>query len=157
MAADTWGLSWGGTTGRWLATWASSFVPPPPAEEGLKPAGRKTRRRYLVKIDDQTFDVASPQHAQALLDRAREVARAYADELAAKLVSRETIRKGSKPVALPTPKISSPDPELKQVISVARKAINQIYRESALDAELALLLARRLADEDEEEALLLLM
>jgi hypothetical protein len=156
VAADTWGLSWGGTTGSWLTSWASTFVPPtPPETPDVTPAGRKTRR-YFIEIDGQTFEVRDAQHAQALLDRAREMALAHAQELAAKAV--QTSRKmGKKPVALPTPVIRSPDPELAPVIRRARKAINEVYRGAAIDAELALLLARSLADEDEEEALLLLM
>jgi hypothetical protein len=153
VAADTWGTSWGGTGGSWLASWASTFVPVTPIETGPTPAGRK---RYFVEIDDQTFEVRDAQHAIALLERAREVAARHAQELAAKAV--QTTRKvGKKPIPLPTPRIASPNPELRQAVQRARKAINQVYRETALDAELALLLARRLADEDEEEALLLLM
>jgi hypothetical protein len=91
-----------------------------------------------------------------LLDRAREVARAHAQELAADAVQSST-KTGRKPLALPTPKIASPNPELKPIIQNARKAINAVYREASIDTELALLMARRLADEDEEEALLLLM
>ena len=64
---------------------------------------------------------------------------------------------GKKPIALPTPRIASPDPELKEIVQQARKAINEVYRSAAIDTELAALLARRLAEEDEEEALLLLI
>jgi hypothetical protein len=156
VAADTWGLSWGGTTGSWLASWASTFVPPTPEEPTVTPAGRKKKRRYVVEIDGQQFEVESPSHAVSLLDRAREVARSHAEELAAKAVS--TSRKvGRKPVPIPSPRISSPDPELREIVREARKAINAVYKTAALDTELALLMARRLAEEDEEEALLLLM
>jgi hypothetical protein len=160
MAADTWGLSWGGTTGSWLASWASTFVPPtPPDEPAVTPAGRKTRkRRFYVEIDDQQFEVTDANHARALFDRVREVAKSHAEQLASEMVSRETNHKvGKKPIALPTPRIASPDPELRQVVQEARVAINELYRSTSLDTELALLLARRLADEDEEEAILLLM
>lgn len=156
MAADSWGLSWKGTTGVWLSSWASTFVPPPPAVEGMKPAGRSKRRHYFVEIDGQGFEVRDVQHAQALLDRAREMATRHAQELAAAVVQ-PARKQGRKPVALPTPKIDSPDPELTEVIRQARKAINEVYRSAALDTELAMLLARAMAEEDEEEALLLLM
>lgn len=158
MAADTWGLSWGGAGGAWLTSWASSFVPPepePPPE--VQPAGKAKRRRlYYVEIDGQQFQVDSPSHAVALLDKARETARAHAEALARAAVPKSR-KVGRKPVALPTPRISSPDPDLREVVATARKAINEVYRSAALDTELALLLARRLAEEDEEEALLLLM
>lgn len=130
----------------------------PPTDLTVTPAGRRHRRRFFVEIDGQTFEVRDPQHAQALLDRAREIARAHAEQLTRETVSRETFRKiGKKPVALKTPQITSPNPELREVVSQARKSINEVYRSTALDTELALLLARRLAEEDEEEALLLLM
>lgn len=155
MAADTWGLSWGGTTGSWLASWASTFVPPAPEEPTVTPAGRKKRRAY-VEIDGQQFEVTGPDHAKALLDRAREMAQSHARELAAKTVPASR-KVGKKPVALPTPRITSPDPELREVIREARQAINTVYRQAAIDTELAVLMARKLAEEDEEEALLLLM
>jgi hypothetical protein len=155
VAADTWGLSWGGTTGSWLTSWASSFVPPEPEAPTVTPAGRK-KRRYVVEIDGQQFQVDSPSHAVALLERAKELARVHAEELAAKAVP--TSRKvGKRPVAIPTPRITSPDPELRHVVREARKSFNDLYRETAIEVELAYLMARKLADEDEEEALLLLM
>ena len=158
MAADTWGLSWGGTTGSWLTSWASAFVPPTsPTTPEVTPAGRKTqRKRYFVEIDGQEFEVADAQHAQALLERARDVAVRHAQELAAEAV--QVSRKvGKKPVALATPRIASPNPELKQIVREARQKINEVYRSAAIDTELALLMARQLELEDEEETLLLLL
>lgn len=144
----------------WKAVWTQVPAEPQPEPEtpAVTPAGRPKRRRYYVEIDGQPFEVRDAQHAQALLDRARELARTHAQELASEIVSRETIRKtGRKPVALPTPKITSPDPELRQVVQQARMAINEVYRSAAIDTELAVLLARQLSDEDDEDALLLLM
>lgn len=158
MAADTWGLSWKGTTGSWLTSWArTGGVTPPVVDTTQTPAGRKTRRKRLfVEIDGQTFEVSGPEHARALLDRAREIAASHAQEIAAKAV--QSVRKvGKRPVALPTPSITSSDPELKEVVREARKQFNELYRSSAIDAELALLMARQLELEDEEEALLLLL
>lgn len=156
MAADSWGLSWKGTTGYWLASWASTFVPPVPAPQGMKPAGRSRRRRYFLEIDGQTFEVQDASHAQAVLERAQEVAREHAQELVRKALQ-SSRKMGRKPIALPTPRIVSPDPELKEIVQQARKSINEVYRSAAIDTELAVLMARRLAEEDEEEALLLLM
>jgi hypothetical protein len=157
MAADSWGLSWKGTTGYWLASWASTFVPPTPQPEGMKPAGRSKRKRSFVEIDGQQFEVRNAQHARALLERAREVAVTHAKELAAEIVAREANRKSTKPVRLPTPSITTEAPELQEVVREARKSFNELYRSTAIDTELALLLARKLADEDEEDALLLLL
>jgi len=122
-------------------------------------AGRsnRKRRRYVVEIDGQIFEVQSVEHAQAILERARELATRTAQEIAAEVVPAKVVRKvGKRPVSLPTPKISSPDPELAAAISDTRRAINEIYKQAALQAELAYWLARQ-RDEDEEEALLLLM
>lgn len=153
--ASSWGLSWGTS---WATSWDGEFTPPPvPDELEVIPAGRKTRRRrYYVEIDGRPFEVSGAEHARALLERAKETAQAHAEQLAREKVP-TVIKRGSKPVALPTPKITTNDPELKQVVHEARTQINQVYRNAAIDAELALLLARRLAEEDEEEAILLLM
>jgi hypothetical protein len=150
--AEIWGPVWG-------AVWTQTPPEPPapePEPEGPSPAGRKTRRRYYVEIDGQPFEVMDVNHARALLERARETAKAHAEQLARAVVPKSR-RVGRKPIALRTPAISSPDPELREVIQSARVAINEVYRQASIDTELALLLARRLADEDEEEALLLLM
>lgn len=158
MAADTWGLSWKGSTGYWLASWARTVTPPtPPVTPTVTPAGKpRQRKRYFVEIDGQTFEVDGPEHAKALFDRAREIAASHAQEIAAKAV--QSVRKvGKRPVSLPTPQITSPDPELREVVREARKQFNELYRSSAIDAELALLMARQLELEDEEEALLLLL
>lgn len=156
MAADTWGLSWKGTTGSWLASWARNFVPPTPPEiPTVTPAGRKTRKRSFVEIDGQTFEVADAEHARALFDRAREMAVRHAQKLAEARL--QTARgTGRKPIALPTPRIASADPELKEIVREARQKINEVYRSAAIDTELALLMARQL-EEEEEEAILLLM
>jgi hypothetical protein len=129
--------------------------PPNTVAEGPTPAG-KHRKRYFVEVDGQIFEVGDVQHAQALLDRAREVALRHAQELAAKAVP---IRRkvGRKAIPLPTPRISSPDPELKEIVREARQKINAVYKQAAVDTELAYLMARQLEQEDEEEALLLLM
>lgn len=126
-------------------------------EGGLRTKrSRETRKRYYVEIDQQRFEVSSPTHAQALLERAKEVARTHAQEVAERAVQKKR-KPSKKPVTLPTPSISSPNPELKGAIQQAQAQINEVYRRAALDAELALLFARRMAEEDEEETLLLLM
>lgn len=121
------------------------------------PAGRPKRKtRYYVEIDGQSFPVESVAHAQALLDQAREAAQTHAQTLAAEVVPKR-LTKTTKPVALPTPVIRSPDDELQALISATRKAINAIYRQAAVDAELQIRLAQQMAAEDEEEAITLLL
>lgn len=156
MAANCWGLSWKGTAGSWLTSWAFASTPPPLAAPTVQVAGKPRKRRLFVEIDGQAFEVRDIQHAQALLDRARELAQSVAQTVAAETIERVQ-PKGAKPIRLPTPAIRSNDPELAPVIQQARKAINDVYRSAAIDTELAVLLARKLAEEDDEDALLLLM
>lgn len=125
-----------------------------PASPPAGTSGGK-RRRFLVHIDGQDFPVDSPSHAVALLDRAREIAEAHAEKVASETVSRETNR--VRPVRFPVPDISTPDLELRDVVQTASEAIRETYRTAAIDTELALLMARQLSDEDDEDALLLLM
>lgn len=133
-----------------------------PIVSRVTPAGRPSRRRrYVVEIDGEDFEVESVEHARALLDQARELAAQQAAEVAAREVPKRAQaarRVGrTKPVPLATPTIRSPDPELAEAISAARRAINEIYRQASIDAELALRLRQRMADEDEDEAVTLLL
>jgi hypothetical protein len=119
------------------------------------------RNRYFVEIDGETFEVSGPDHARALLDRAAEMAQQVAAEVATQVVpQRRKSAASTKPVALPTPRISSPNPELANEIRQARIAINEIYRKAAINAELALLMAlqrQREQDDDDDETIFLLM
>jgi hypothetical protein len=128
---------------------------PTPTPEASKPAGRPRRRHYFVEIDGQSFQVTSPDHAGALLERAREIAATHARQIAEE-AARTTRKVGKRPIALPTPRISSPDEELAQVISNARTLFNELYRTAAIEAELAYLMQRAM-DDDEDDALLLLI
>ena len=121
-------------------------------------AGRsKRRRRYTVVIDGAEFEVENQQHAVELLSRAKELAQVEAARVAEAAVPVKALRKtGKKPIALQTPKISSPDSELSRIITEARNSINEIYRNAALQAELSYLMAKQ-QEQDDEEAIMLLM
>jgi hypothetical protein len=159
MAADTWGLSWGGTTGSWLTSWASTFVPPIPEPEGQTPAGRKKprKRRYFVEIDGQTFFAEDEQHARAILDRAAELAEKAAEEQAEEIIEKRVAKSVTRkvaPVRIATPVLETSAPlDLRPY----EKRIRDAYRRAEELAELRLLLIRQQAIEDEEEAILLLM
>lgn len=132
-------------------------APPIIPDQAMRPAGRPIRRkRYYIEIDGQTFDVPSIADAETLLTRAKALALNHAQQAAEHIVSRGT-QSGSKPIALPTPTIRSPNPELRDLIHETHEIINNVYRSTAIDAELAALLTRALAEQDEEEALLVLM
>lgn len=155
MAADTWGLSWGGTTGRWLTSWASTFVPPAPAPEERKGAGRSKRRRYYVEIDGQAFDVANAADARQLLDRARALAERAAETKAQKVEAKAARSPKPRPIRIEPPKITA-SPELGLDLAPIRRDIARIYDSAAAMAELRVLLLRAI-EEDEEESILLLM
>lgn len=156
MAADTWGLSWGGTTGSWLASWASTFVPPQlPEEPAVTPAGRRTKRRYYVEIDGQQFDVANAADALQLLDRARALAERAAETAATKVQAKAARAAKPRPIRLQAPKVVA-SPELQIDLAPIRQDLARIYDRAGAIAELRLLLQRAI-EEDEEEAILLLM
>jgi hypothetical protein len=154
MAADSWGLSWGGTTGAWLSSWAGVFVPPPePEVPDVVPAGR--RRRYYVEIDGQQFDVANASEAQQLLSRARALAEVAAESKAKKVEAKAARAAKPRPIRIQAPKITA-SPELQLDLTSFRQDIARIYDSAAAIAELRLLLLRAI-EEEEEEAILLLM
>lgn len=156
MAANTWGLSWLGSTGSWLTSWSSTFVPPEPEPApDVTPAGRKTKRRYYVEIDGQQFDVANADEARELLGRAKALAERAAEAAAQKVQAKAARAKKPRPIRLQAPKITA-SPELNLDLNHLRQDIAQIYDSAAAIAELRLLLQRAM-DEDEEESILLLM
>lgn len=112
-------------------------------------AGRpkRPRRRLLVEIDGQDFEVSSPEEAQVLLARAKQVA-TQAIEKARKAPVR--VDRG-----IQRPRISTPDPELIPVVKQARQEIRSLYDEFSMELEIAALMRKR--DEEEEEAIIRLL
>ena len=156
MAADTWGLSWGGSTGSWLTSWSSTFVPPVPEPTPDTGAGKSRRkRRHYVEIDGQQFDVANANEALQLLNRARALAEVAAETKAKKVEAKAARAQKPRPIRIQTPKITA-SPELGLDLSQIRQDIARIYDSAAAEAELRVLLLRAL-EEDEEESILLLM
>ena len=139
---------------------SSEVAEEPAAESAVVPAGRKTRRRkYVVEIDGQDFEVESEQQAYALLDRAKALAKKAAEAKAAEVIAKVTPRairtRKSNRITLKPPVIEGPG-ELSAEILKARAEIKQIYADAAIVAELQLLLMLQQLNDD-EEALLLLM
>lgn len=114
---------------------------------------KRPQRRYYVEIDGQQFTVDGPNEALQLLQRAKELAEAAAEE-SAKAVERKTTGQ-PKPIKLQAPKVVA-SPELKIDLAPIRQELRQIYDAAAVNAELRLLL-KRAEEEDEEETLLLLV
>jgi len=118
-------------------------------------AGKK-RRRYYVEIDGQRFEVANATEAYALLARARAVAERAAELAADKVVEKRTDRPRVSRVALIPPKVTA-SPELELDLAPIREQLANVYENAAAVAELRLLMLKALADEDEEDAIFLLM
>lgn len=157
MAADTWGLSWGGTGGSWLASWASLYVPPdpPPPPPVETAAGKKKhKRKFYVEIDNQRFDVDSPAEAIQILNHARALAERAAELAVKKVEVKAKQSPKPKPIRVLAPKITA-SPELQIDLAPIRQDLKRIYSDAAVLAELRLLMQR--AEEDEEETILLLM
>jgi hypothetical protein len=125
-----------------------------------KPAGRpsKRKRRLEVEIDGQVFEVESIQQAQALLDRAREIAQAKALEIVSPLVEQRLRDKPpeGKPIRVPAPKVYTADAELQEIVIRARHSIAKVYRQAALDAEIRLRIQLQEIEDDDEDLLMLL-
>jgi hypothetical protein len=111
-----------------------------------KGAGRpkKKRRRLIVEIDGQDFEVSSEDDALALLEQARQLAVVEVEKARAAPVR---VNHG-----IQRPRIVAKTPELKPVIAKAKREIANLYDDAIRDLEIRALIAK--ADEDEEEALL---
>ncbi len=138
--------------------------PPDPEPEQLTqtPAGssrskHKAKKRYFVEIDGQQFAVSDASQAVELLQRARAIAESQAEQKAAVAEKRLKAKPRIPVVRLGTPVISV-SPELRKDAAPLIADIERLYAKAAEIAELRLLMAKQLADEqDEEDALLLLI
>lgn len=112
-------------------------------------AGRpkRPRRRLLVEINGEDFEVSSADEASALLAEARQIAAA-----AIQKARKASVRVGR---GLPRPRITTEAPELKQVVADARRDIVSLFDGLARDLEIAALMRKRIEEQDEEEEALI--
>jgi hypothetical protein len=114
-------------------------------------AGRpkRPRRRLLVEINGQDFEVSGADEARVLLDQARQVAAAAIQKA----------RKASVriPGGVPRPRIITEAPELKQVVADARRDIVSLFDGLARDLEIAALMRKQMEEQDEEDDLIRLL
>lgn len=106
---------------------------------------RKRRRRFIVEIDGQDFEVSSEDEAVALLASAREI---LVEEIEKARAAPIRIARG-----IQRPRIETASPELKPAVAQARRAINALYDEAIRDLEIQALMAQSF-EEDEEETLI---
>lgn len=114
-------------------------------------AGRpkRPRRRLLVEINGEDFEVSSAEEARVLLAQAKQIAE-KAIEKARTAPLR--VRRG-----ISRPRISTPAPELKQVVAEARQDIVSLFDGLARDLEIAALMRKQFEDEEEEALIRFLM
>jgi len=124
---------------------------------------RDRRRRLTVEIDGQLFNVETPQEAEDLILKAREVAAEQARVEALRVVKkRRTIsRRERKPlkldaVSLPAPYVKPGNADSSDLAQRIQAQLDAVYAQAARDAEIALHMHHRLAL-DEEEAITLLL
>jgi hypothetical protein len=117
---------------------------------------RKPRRhQHLVEIDGQFFEVSGPEEAERLLRQAAELA----PEVVEKAVQRNVKRakRGKQAVEIAPPVIKTEDPELVSLVDRYRDDIEAIYRRIAVDAEIRELMRVKLLEQDEDEAIFVLL
>ena len=144
-----WAEIW--NTAIWDPVWTQDAVEPDPESESTQtPAGRpkRSRRKLLVEINGQDFEVSSEDEARVLLDKARQVAQKAIEKACTTPVR---VTRGVQ-----RPSITTTAPELKQVVAQARREIVGMFDGLSRDMEIAALMRRR-TEEQEEEALIRLL
>lgn len=138
---------------------ASGSLTGPAAVSVSTGAGRsRRRRRYVIEIDGQMFEVADSLEAEYLLRQARELAERKANiEVKRQVQKIRRRRKTDTAIRIELPEIRTTVPDLKPLVAKYRAEIEAIYRQAAEDAELRVLLRRKLRAEDEEEAIISLL
>ena len=126
------------------------------AAAAQKGAGSKKRRntKYFAEINGEPVVFNTFQEArtyfQAQVDKARESVSSQTDRQA------KRIRRGKK-VLVEAPVITKPSEAIQPLVSDYREDMESIYRQIAIDAELRELMRRKMMEEDEEDALFVLL
>jgi hypothetical protein len=136
--------------------------PTPTVRPGAGNAARRKPRRTLVEIDGETFTVRSVAEAEALLAQARATAEEVAPRVAktalnkARDVERKTGKLPTLEVAVPELKATGDD-EIAALFVEAQRGVDEIYLRAAQAAELAWLARRAYYEQDEDDAMILLL
>ena len=112
----------------------------------------------FVQIDGKDFEVESAQHAQALLDQAKALARRIAPDIAEQRLRVHLRTRPQQRPKVEKPIIVTSSPALHEVVNTARQAIFAIYKEAFRDAEIRLRMEAKLRDDeaDDEDLMMLL-
>ena len=125
-----------------------------------KKGGRSKKKtvRYIVEIDGEQIAVSSISEAESLLLQARELAK----ESAPRDVAQARTRIKPPRIAVKTASgARTTSATLQRAVSNTQEAVSAIYRKAAenieRDREIARLIQRKLRDEDDEEAITVLL
>ena len=123
-----------------------------------KAGGRvKKKRRYVVEVDGQYFDVNNIAEGEAILAQIRELA----EESAERDVVTDVTPKPPKVKIRTAAGRPTTSQVLTRAVTRTQKAINRAYIEAArrrkIDRDISELLQRKIREEDEEEALIALL
>jgi hypothetical protein len=129
---------------------------------------RRRERKYQVEIDGEVFNVASPEEAQELLHEAEEVAREQAETVAERAANapKRQRRKRLADAArtLKVPEVRVEDAEIDEGAAAIQaqaqafiERVNAMFADTMRAIEIGALLQRRLDDDEEEVAELLLL
>lgn len=146
------------------ATSVGSTPEPQPTPTDFHPGvggGKRKRRKVTVEIDGEQFTVRSADEAVALLEQAKELAQQQAPIVAKAAInkSRKASRKAGKYVApvVAVPEVKLVVGDMADIIARYQREIDELYLNAARDAQLALELKRRIAEEMEEEDITMLL
>lgn len=108
-------------------------------------AGRpkRPRRRLLVEINGEDFEVSSEDEARILLAQARKIAQKAIEKARA-----APVRVSS---GIQRPRITTAAPELRQVVAEARQDIVSLFDGLARDLEIAALMRKRAEEQERQE------
>jgi hypothetical protein len=135
--------------GQIVASGGDVVTPAGPTEV---PAGGRVRAyQYIIKIDGKEFVTPSLQQAVDLLNKAKDLARKHAAQIA-----RAATEKSAKPPVIKLPKITGSAPVRELVLQV-RKEIKDIYESAARDAEIAMLFEIQKRNDEDEDVFLLMI
>lgn len=139
---------------------ASATADQAASQSGQTPAGGfagRRRRRMFIEIDGQTFEVESAEHAQALLDQAKALARQTAPQKAeANLIVHLGTRPRERP-KIERPHIVTFSPELHEIVRKARTVITDTYKAAYRDTEIRLRMGEKVSEDDADDDDFLMM
>lgn len=122
---------------------------------------QRRRVRYMVEVDGEQIEAVSIQHAQQILEQARELAEESAETDVFKAIE------AKRPVKVPVVKIrtakgnKTASLNLQREVRDTRQAVERIYKRAEQrireTQEIARLMHAKLQEEDDEEAILALL